>query len=67
MRRDTPRCSACKKRIPRSETDTVLRRLDSERKRFYHSRFLPAALEKIQAGDPDAWILTFRHVDAGMN
>ena len=57
----SPRCSGCKKRIPRSETDAVLRRLDSERKRYYLSRCIPAALARIRAGQPEAWLLTVRH------
>ena len=61
-----PKCAACRRRIPRSESDAVLRRLDSERKRFYHSRCVPAALAKIQ-NSGEAWLLTVRHVDAEAN
>lgn len=68
-RRDTPRCAACNRRIPRSETDAVLRRLSDagERRRYYHSRCIPQAVAKIQADEPDAWVLTVRHVEAEAN
>jgi hypothetical protein len=66
-RHDTPRCAGCNRRIPRSEADAVLRRLDGELRRYYHTRCIPAALAKIQAGKPDAWQLTVRRVDAEAN
>ena len=69
-RPNTPKCAACHRRIPRSETDAVLRRVDgsgaSERRRFYHSRCIPKAVAKIQ-NSGEAWLLTVRHVDAEMN
>ena len=56
------RCAACKKRIPAHEPDVVLRRLDSESRRYYHTRCTSAALELVTEA-PDVWIMSVRHVE----
>ncbi len=60
------RCAACKKRIPQSEPDVVLRRLDRERPRYYHTRCTPAALDLV-AEAPEVWVMTMRHVEEMAN
>ena len=56
------RCAACKKRIPQSEPDVVLRRLDGDLRRYYHTRCTAAALELV-AEAPEVWIMSVRHVE----
>ena len=59
-------CAACKKRIPESEPDVELRRLDGEQRRYYHTRCTAAALELV-SGAPDVWIMGVRHVEEMAN
>ncbi len=66
MSRSKIKCAACKKRIPESDPDVMLRRLDAERVRYYHTRCTEAALELV-AGAPEAWLMTVRHVDEALN
>ena len=56
------RCAACKKRIPQSEPDIELRRLDGGRQRYYHTRCTGAALELVTQA-PEVWIMSVRHVE----
>jgi len=60
------RCAACKRRIPAHEPDVVLRRLDGERRRYYHTRCTAAALELVTA-TPRAWLMTVRHIEEVVN
>jgi hypothetical protein len=60
------RCASCKKRIPESEPDVVLRRLDGGRERYYHTRCTAAAL-KLVAEAPEVWIMSVRHVEEMAN
>jgi hypothetical protein len=66
------RCAGCKRRIPRSEPDLILRCMDPENpvrtalKLAYHVRCRGAALERITAA-PALWRMTYRHVEAGAN
>jgi hypothetical protein len=60
------RCAACKKRIPDHEPDVVLRRLDGEQRRYYHTRCTGAALELVTK-TPDAWRMTVRHIEEMAN
>jgi hypothetical protein len=60
------RCSACKKRIPDSEPDVVLRKLEGGTRRYYHTRCTGAAL-KLVTEVPDAWRMTVRHVEEMAN
>ncbi len=60
------RCAACKKRIPDHEPDVELRRLDSERRRYYHTRCTSAALQ-LMTEAPDVWIMSVRHVEEMAN
>jgi hypothetical protein len=39
----------------------MLRRLDGERRRYYHTRCTAAALELVTA-TPEAWLMTVRHI-----
>jgi len=60
------RCAACKKRIPDHEPDVEVRRLDSEQRRYYHTRCTGAAL-KLVVETPDVWRMTVRHVEEMAN
>ena len=60
------RCAACKKRIPESESDVELRRLDGEQRRYYHTRCTSAAL-RVVSGAPEVWIMSVRHVEEMAN
>jgi len=55
------RCAACKKRIPDHEPDVEVSRLDSQQRRYYHTRCASAALQLV-TGVPDVWIMSVRHV-----
>jgi hypothetical protein len=60
------RCAACKRRIPDHEPDVLLRRLDGEQHRYYHTRCTPAALALVTQA-PDVWIMSVRHVEEMAN
>jgi len=66
------RCAGCRKRIPRSEPDLILRRLSEENptvaalKLAFHERCKEAALERITS-TPALWRMTHRHVEAEAN
>jgi hypothetical protein len=60
------KCAACKKRIPESEPDVVLRRLEGGVRRYYHTRCTAAALALVTEM-PDAWRMTVRHVEEMAN
>jgi hypothetical protein len=60
------RCAACKKRIPESEPDVELRRLDGEQRRYYHTRCTAAALGLVTEV-PEVWLMTVRHVEEMAN
>jgi len=62
MSRPKIKCAACKKRIPDSEPDVLLRRLDDERRRYYQTRCTGAALELVTKAQK-AWLMTVRHVE----
>jgi hypothetical protein len=62
MSRPKIKCAACKKRIPESEPDVVLRQLDGDLRRYYHTRCTGAALELVTAA-PEVWLMTVRHVE----
>jgi hypothetical protein len=66
MSRPEIKCAACKKRIPDSEPDVLLRRLDDERRRYYHTRCTGAALELVTNAQK-AWLMTVRHVEERAN
>jgi len=64
------KCSACGRRIPSSEPDITLRRLDSERMRYYHQKqsCMQAALGFVEGHEePDVWVMTTRSVNAEAN
>ena len=67
MTRRGPKCKGCGKRIPDHEPDVQLRRLDGDARRFYHTACIASAYAKVQRSRPDAWVLTHRHLDAGLN
>jgi hypothetical protein len=56
------KCAACKKRIPESEPDVVLRQLDINLRRYYHTRCTGAALQLVTDA-PDVWVMSVRHVE----
>jgi hypothetical protein len=66
------RCAACRKRIPRSEPDLILRRMSEENpavaalKLAFHERCKDAALERA-ASTPALWLMTHRHGEAEAN
>jgi hypothetical protein len=60
------RCAACKKLIPDHEPDVEVRRLDSEQRRYYHTRCAAAALQLVTQA-PDVWIMGVRHVEEMAN
>jgi hypothetical protein len=60
------RCGACQKRIPDHEPDVEVRRLDSEQRRYYHTRCTSAALELVTEA-PEVWIMSVRHVEEMAN
>jgi hypothetical protein len=66
MSRSKIKCAACKKRIPESEPDVMLRRLDGDRRRYYHTRCTSAALELVTSA-PEAWLMTVRHIEEMAN
>jgi hypothetical protein len=66
MSRSRMKCAACKKRIPDHEPDVVLRSLDGERQRYYHTRCTGAALELVTEV-PQAWLMTVRHIEEVAN
>jgi hypothetical protein len=67
-----PRCASCKKPIPRSEPDLILRRMDPDDpmrtalRLVYHVRCQGAALKRA-AATPALWHMTCRHVEAEAN
>jgi hypothetical protein len=70
----SPRCAACRKRIPRSEPDLILRRMSEENptvaalKLAFHERCKDAALERAASeATPALWLMTHRHVEAEAN
>jgi hypothetical protein len=66
------RCAACKKRIPGSEPDLILRRMSeddptvSTLRLAFHERCKDAALERA-TDTPALWVMTHRHVEAVAN
>jgi hypothetical protein len=64
-----PRCAGCGRRIPRSEPDLILRRMDAEDptrtalKLVFHERCKDAALERA-ASTPALWYMTHRYIEA---
>jgi hypothetical protein len=60
------RCAACKKRIPDHEPDVEVSRLDSEQRRYYHTRCTSAALQVV-AEAPDVWLMAVRHIEEMAN
>jgi hypothetical protein len=66
MRRPRIKCAACGKRIPESEPDVVLRRIEGATRRYYHARFTAAALELVTEA-PEAWLMTVRHIEEMAN
>ncbi len=66
MSRPMTKCAACQKRIPDHEPDVMLRKLDGERHRYYHTRCTAAAL-KLVAEAPEAWLMTVRHIEEVAN
>jgi hypothetical protein len=67
-----PRCAGCKKRIPKSEPDLILRRMDPDNpmrtalKLVYHVRCQGAALERV-SGTAALWRMTHRYIEAEAN
>jgi hypothetical protein len=67
-----PRCAGCGRRIPRSEPDLILRRMDADNptrtalKLAYHERCKDAVLQRI-VDTPALWRMTHRHVEAEAN
>ncbi len=67
-----PRCAGCKKGIPRSEPDLILRRMSEKDptraalRLAYHVRCQGAALERA-AGTPALWTMTHRYIEAEAN
>jgi hypothetical protein len=66
MSRSRIKCAACKKRIPAHEPDVMLRHLDGEQQRYYHTRCTGAALNLV-AEAPKVWLMTVRHVEEMAN
>jgi hypothetical protein len=66
MSRSRIKCAACKKRIPESEPDVVLRQLDSNLRHYYHTRCTSAALQLVTEA-PDVWVMSVRHVEETAN
>jgi len=66
MSRSRTKCAACKKQIPDHEPDVMLRRLDGELRRYYHTRCTGAALELVTDA-PEVWIMTVRHIEEVAN
>ena len=66
MARTRIKCAACKQRIPTHEPDLILRKLGSEKVRYYHTRCGSAA-QQVVLDDPDVWHMTVRHVEEVAN
>ncbi len=66
MSRAKIKCAACRERIPDHEPDVMLRQLDGERHRYYHTRCTEAALELVTEA-PEVWLMTVRHVEEMAN
>lgn len=66
MSRTGTKCAGCKQRIPDHEPDVVLRRLDGERRRYYHTRCTGVALELVTEA-PEVWIMAVRHIEEVAN
>lgn len=60
------KCAACKRRIPTHEPDVMLRRLDLEHVRYYHTRCTDSALA-LATEAPQVWLMTVRHVEVEAN
>ena len=65
-KRKLPRCTSCGERIPRSEPDVILHRVDGTGQGYYHQRCQGAAYIMPMI-EPGVWILTHRHVEAEAN
>jgi hypothetical protein len=68
------RCAACKKRIPASEPDLILRRVSEDDptvsilRLAFHERCKDAALERATSeATPALWVLTHHNVEAVAN
>jgi hypothetical protein len=59
--RRLPQCVGCGQRIPRSERDVVLRRVDGTGQVFYHQRCLGGATAMVEG--PGDWQMIYRHID----
>jgi hypothetical protein len=66
MSRSKTKCAACKKSIPDHEPDVMLRRLDGELRRYYHTRCSGAALDLVTDA-PEVWVMTVRHIEEVAN
>jgi hypothetical protein len=66
MSRPGTKCAACKKRIPDHEPDVMLRRLEGDLRRYYHTRCTGAALELVTEAS-EAWLMTVRHIEEVAN
>ena len=66
-RSKAPRCTSCGDRIPRSEPDVTLEHLEAAGKLHFHERCALDAYKAVAGGEPRAWLLTHRHVDAEAN
>jgi hypothetical protein len=60
------KCTGCGGRIPASESDIFLRKLDSEKLSFYHER-CAGKMQAYMLANPTVWRITHRHIDEGMN
>ncbi len=67
------RCAGCNKRIPPSEPDLILRRMDLENptrtalRLVYHERCSGAAIERAANQPPALWRMTHRYIEAEAN
>jgi hypothetical protein len=72
MSRPRTKCAACKKRIPESEPDLILRRMSEEDptvstlRLAFHERCKDAALERA-TDTPALWVMTHRYVEEMAN
>jgi hypothetical protein len=66
-RRKLPRCTSCEKPIPRSEPDVILESLTVGGHLVFHERCALDACMAVIGGEPGAWRLIHRHVDAEAN
>jgi hypothetical protein len=67
------KCSGCGRRIPRSEPDLILRRMDPDNpmrtalRLVYHERCWPSAAGRVSESPPALWRMTHRHIEAEAN